>query len=217
MKTRVSTRTVAPHRRKGANSIPALPLSLLPARKNHESAERKHGAGLITGKRCTLLVPVDFTESSLKALDYALALAKRINARITILHVLDGVYGEGFVDSPVRLKERARAMADARLKLNLLAASRIDRRVPMECVVRHGNVEYEIFRFAEIGPVHLIVLGRKTRNALSRFVFGSVTKDVIETAPCPVVVVPESPENGARHDRVVENNNEHSINEGRGK
>jgi nucleotide-binding universal stress UspA family protein len=222
MKTRVSTRTADLHRRKGTNGIPALPLSLLPARKRHASTERKYGADGIASKRRTLLVPVDFTKSSLKALDYALSLAKRINAKITLLHVLDGVYGEGFVDSPVRLKERARAMADARFKLNLLAASRIDRRVPMECVVRHGNVEYEIFRFAEIGPVHLIVLGRKTRNALSRFVFGSVTKDVIETAPCPVVVVPESPDNGAMHDHVdwsalENNNNEHSINEGRGK
>jgi nucleotide-binding universal stress UspA family protein len=202
------------------NNIPALPTRLLPARKRCESAEVGNSTGVIASKRRMLLVPVDFTESSLKALDYALALAKRLNASITLLHVLDGVYAEGFVDTPVRLKERARAIADTRLRLNLLAASRIDRRVPMECVVRHGNVEYEIFRFAEIGSVHLIVLGRKTRNALSRFVFGSVTKDVIETSPCPVVVVPESRENGTRHDRVdwnvrESNSHEDSINERR--
>ncbi len=191
MKTRVSTRTAGFHRREHRNDMPASPLSLLPARKHCESAQLSTGNGAIACKRRTLLVPVDFTESSFKALDYALSLARRINARITLLHVLEGVYGESFSDSRVRLKERGRAIEDARLKLNLLAASRLDRRVPMECVVRHGTVEYEIFRFAELGAVHLIVLGRKTRNALSRFVLGSVTEDVIETSPCPVVVVPE--------------------------
>lgn len=175
--------------------IPAWPLSLLPPRKRCEPAERSNGSGASARKRRTLLVPVDFTESSLKALDYALSHAKRLNATVTLLHVLEGVYGEGFFDSSVRIKERTRAIADARFKLILLAASRIDRRVPMECVVRHGNVEYEIFRVAETASVHLIVLGRKSRNALSRMVFGSVTKDVIETSPCPVIVVPESDHN----------------------
>jgi nucleotide-binding universal stress UspA family protein len=163
----------------------------MPSRKGCESEDVRKGGGRKTRTRRTLLVPVDFTESSVKALDYALSLARRINATITLLHVLDGMYGEGFVDTPARVRERSRAIEDARLKLNLLTAWRIDRRVPMECLVRHGNVELEILRFAETGTVQLIVLGRKIRNALSRFVFGSVTKAVIETSPCPVIVVPE--------------------------
>lgn len=180
------------------NGFPALPLSHLPPRKRCDSAERSKGNGARAHKRRMLLVPVDFTDSSLKALDYALSHAKRINATVTLLHVLEGVYGEGFTDSSVRTRERTRAIEDARMRLTLLAASRMDRRVPMECVVRHGNVEYEIFRFAETTLVHLIVLGRKTRNPLSRFVFGSVTKDVIETSPCPVIVVPDRNGNSAR-------------------
>jgi nucleotide-binding universal stress UspA family protein len=143
-------------------------------------------------------VPVDFSESSLNALDYALSLAKRLKTTVTLLHVLEGVYGEGFLDAPLRVRERTRAIADARLKLHLLAASRVDRRVPMECVVRHGLVEYEILRMAEDGSVHLIVIGGMTRNALSRLVGGSVTKDVIEESPCPVIVVPERAANFAR-------------------
>jgi nucleotide-binding universal stress UspA family protein len=165
--------------------------SVLPAaRENCAVAQR--GDGGDARKRRTLLVPVDFTESSLKALDYALSLAKRLHATVTLLHVVDGLYGEGFLDATARLRARAREIADARLKLNLLAASRIHRRVPMECVVRHGNVENEIFRFAETGSVYLVVLGRKVRNAFSRLMFGSVTKEVIETSACAVVVVPES-------------------------
>lgn len=163
-------------------------------RNASELAEATDGHAAHERKRRTLLVPVDFTESSVKALDYALSLAKRLNSSVTLLHIVDGMYGDGFVDSAAQLKARAKAIQDAKLKLTLLAASRMQHRVPMECVVRHGNVEYEIFRFAEIAPVHLIVLGRRARTALSRWVFGSVSKELLETSPCAVVVVPETPE-----------------------
>ena len=193
MKERTSLRTGGRHRRKRLNNVPA-PRSLpRPPRKGCAATERTNDNG--ARKRRTLLVPVDFTESSLQALDHALALAKRLNTTVTLLHVVDSLYGDGFLDESARLKARANAIADARLRLSLIAASRMARRVPMECVVRCGNAGYEIFRFAESGSVHLIVLGRKTRNALSRFVFGSVTKDVIEASPCAVVVVPERDEN----------------------
>lgn len=134
----------------------------------------------------------------MKALDYALSVARRHNATVTLFHVLEGAYGDGLLDSSVRAKERTRAIEDARMKLHLLAATRMGRGVPMECVVKDGNAEFEILRFAEIAPARLIVLGRKTRNALSRFIFGSVTKGVIETSPCPVVVVPDRESNAAR-------------------
>jgi nucleotide-binding universal stress UspA family protein len=53
-------------------------------------------------------------------------------------------------------------------------------------------------KFRTDAQVHLIVLGRKNRNVLSRFVFGSVTKDVVETSPYPVIVVPEHDHHRAR-------------------
>jgi nucleotide-binding universal stress UspA family protein len=137
-----------------------------------------------------ILVPVDLGAASARALDYALMLAGRLHASVTLLHVVEEVYGESFVDSATRLKSRARTIEDARLKLNLLAASHAHHRIPIECIVRHGQVKYEIFRFAEIGPAHLIVLARRPRVFLSRWVFGSVTNDIVDVAPCAVVVLP---------------------------
>jgi nucleotide-binding universal stress UspA family protein len=152
--------------------------------------DRPITAARTSRSRRVILVPVDLSETSAGSLDYALTLARRLNASVTLLHVIEGMYGEGFVDSAARMKSRGRAIEDARLKLNLLAASRAHHRVPIESVVRHGQVKYEIFRFAEVGPVHLIVLARKLRPLLSRWVFGSVTNDVVDVAPCAVVVLP---------------------------
>ena len=78
----------------------------------------------------------------------------------------------------------------AREKLDAVAESKSDRLVPIRHVVRHGVPEYEILRLAESMDVDLIVLGRPRRNPLSRLVFGGVNRDVVDVAPCPVVVIP---------------------------
>jgi nucleotide-binding universal stress UspA family protein len=128
------------------------------------------------GKTRTMLVPVDFTASSNKALDYALPLAEYLHASIVLLHVVDRIYAEGFLDTPAKRNVRIEAHRWAREKLDAVAESKSDRLVPIRQVVHHGVPEYEIVRLAESMGVDLIVLGRPPRSPLSRLVFGSVTR-----------------------------------------
>ena len=139
-------------------------------------------------KARTILVPVDFSENG--ALDYALSLAERLHTSIVLLHVMEGMYAEGFLDTPAKRNVRMEAHRRAREKLDAVAKSKSDRLVPISRVVRHGVPEYEIVRLAESMDVDLSVLGRPPRNPLSRLIFGSVTRAVVDTARCPVVVVP---------------------------
>jgi nucleotide-binding universal stress UspA family protein len=140
-------------------------------------------------KARTVLVPVDFTESSHRALDYALLLADCLRASIVLLHVVERIYAEGFLDTPAKRSVRTEADRRAMEKLDAVAESKSDRLVPISRVVGHGVPEYEILRLVESTDVDLIVLGRPPRNPLSRLVFGSVTRAVVDTAPCPVLVV----------------------------
>jgi len=64
-----------------------------------------------------------------------------------------------------------------------------DMRPPTACIVRNGLPEYEILRAAESLGAHLIVLGRRPRSAVHRWIFGSITHSVIDCASCPVLVV----------------------------
>ena len=140
-----------------------------------------------------ILVPVDFTESSHKALDYALLLADCLRASIVLIHVVERIYAEGFLDTPAKRNVRMDAHRRAMEKLDAVVESKSDKSnclVTIRHIVRHGVPEYEILRLAESMGVDLIVLGRPPRNSLSRLVFGSVTRAVVDTAPCPVVVVP---------------------------
>ena len=144
-------------------------------------------------KARTVLVPVDFTESSHRALDYALPLAECLQASIVVLHVVDRFYAEGFLDTPAKHSVRTEAHRRAREKLDRMVEVKSNRFVPIRRVVRHGVPKYEILRLAESMDADLIVLGRPLRNPLSRLVFGSVTRAVVDAAPCPVVIVPELP------------------------
>ena len=138
----------------------------------------------------TIVVPVDLTEPAYRAVDYAVLLAKRFDASIALLHVVHRIYAEGFVDRG-RSAIRIEARENARRRLNALAKSKLSEGVPIECIVRDGAPKYEIIRFAANRSVDLIVIGRKMRKSLTRFIFGSVTRGVIDTSQCPVVVVPE--------------------------
>jgi nucleotide-binding universal stress UspA family protein len=143
-----------------------------------------------TRKARRILVPVDFTESSDKALDCALLLADRLRASIVLVHVVERIYAEGFLDTPAKRNVRTEAHRRAREELDAVAESKSDHLVPIRHVVRHGVPKYEILLLAESMDVDLIILGRPPRNPLSRLVFGSVSRALVDTAPCPVVVVP---------------------------
>lgn len=71
----------------------------------------------------------------------------------------------------------------------MLANSHTDESVPVTCVVRDGLPEFEILQLAENMNVNMIVLGRRPKNSLGRWILGSVSDDIVDFASCPVVLV----------------------------
>ena len=137
----------------------------------------------------TILVPIDFTTASYKALDYALSMPKKLNWSIALVHVVVRSYAEGFVDSIPKTDLRAAARREAQRKLDALASANRRGDLSIRSVVRDGLPEYEILRTAEKIKAKMIVLGRQDRNPLSRLIFGSVSRDILDVARCPVLVI----------------------------
>lgn len=72
-----------------------------------------------------ILVPVDFSAGSLKALDFAVSLAQCLDASIYLLHALDTIYSSKQFDSPRLRPLRAQAIETAKRQLGLLAKQHV--------------------------------------------------------------------------------------------
>jgi universal stress protein A len=137
-----------------------------------------------------ILVPVDFSEPSRKALHYAISLAKPFKAEILLVHVVESV-----LPPPDAVIVESAALAAA---LNEEAAKRLSEwrkkaasQAKVQEVLLTGTPYREIVDTAGQSKTDLIVLGTHGRTGLTRLLIGSTAERVMHQAPCPVLVVRE--------------------------
>lgn len=144
------------------------------------------GSGWTPGPTRPVLVPVDFSEHSERALGAARTLADLYDAPIETLYVADGVAEVAFpgtarfvVTSPAPppIAEDVRAFA---------AEAGLERVCPHTV---EGDPANEIVRFADAVDAGAVVMGTHGRRGVSRAVFGSVTEAVIRRLRCPLLAV----------------------------
>jgi nucleotide-binding universal stress UspA family protein len=139
-----------------------------------------------------ILCPIDFAESSLSALAYALNLAEEADAQLTLLHV---------IETPPELREHplapdfdvdrihAAAEADARRRLRDLVPDQARAYCTVQTDVVEGRAYRRVLQRAAEEEADVIVMGVHGRGAVDLLVFGSTTHHVIRAATCPVLVV----------------------------
>jgi nucleotide-binding universal stress UspA family protein len=139
-----------------------------------------------------ILVPLDFSESSVDALRFALPFARETGARLDLLHVLDpvpaayGPPGEAVYVPPTPDQQQQRAAA-ARLKK--LAAAEVRRPVHANSMVKEGAPARLINETAAELRSNLLILSTHGHTGLKRFFLGSTAEKVVRRAPCPVLTV----------------------------
>ena len=134
-----------------------------------------------------LLVPVDFSAASFKALDFAVELAKPFGASVELLHVLDPMYAPGQFNAPKLRQLRREAGEDAKRRLAKVA--RRDPNGRLRHAVLNGVPYSVIVEKAARIKASMIVMGSRGRTGLGRFLVGSVAEKVIRHAQCPVLIV----------------------------
>ena len=139
----------------------------------------------------SVLVPVDFSSFSDKAVDYARAFATQFGAGVILLHVVEPVvYPENYTTLPavtddihssllqgaeLRLREQRRRFEDGPLVVRTLA--------------RLGRPFTEIVDVAREQKVDLIILATHGYTGLKHVLLGSTAERVVRHAPCPVLTV----------------------------
>jgi nucleotide-binding universal stress UspA family protein len=173
-------------------------------REEKVSVELRHSddrlleQGAIAAARATtpfrlnkILVPVDFSGFSTKALDYALAFADQFDSHLLLLHVVEpAVYPESSLLVASALDDlNCDLVQVAQQKLSELRRDRIGERVPSELLVRLGGTFTEIVDAAAELDVDLIILATHGYTGLKHVLLGSTAERVVRHAPCPVLTV----------------------------
>jgi nucleotide-binding universal stress UspA family protein len=148
-----------------------------------------------------ILVPVDFSDCSLDALEYAAVVAQQAKASLMLLHVLEPVsYGLDFTLGHSRTREQVRETWTRRLEE--LASSHQHPQAPVASQLRGGLPADSILDSAQTLPCDLIVMGTHGRRGISHAFSGSVAEAVLRKARCPVLTV-RNPKFGPNHSRVI--------------
>lgn len=143
-----------------------------------------------------ILCAIDRSEPSLRAARFALDLASKCQAKLFLLNVIptidpaqqdlnDYLQREHEPESPAVAVEEA-AHNELRLLGDRMAAQND---VAATCEIRFGEAAPEIVSSAKDHGIDLIVVGHRGHGRLAQLFLGSVARKVVETAPCPVVVV----------------------------
>lgn len=139
-----------------------------------------------------LLVPFDQSQISHRAFELAMDLAKKYNARISVLTIMySGVLSSSFLDmtSHQRIIEKEKV---SQITNSFKSLERVSKKFGVEVkadMIFSKNVADTILSFCAHRKVDLIVMGTRARNSPSRFMIGSVAVDVIQKAVCPVILV----------------------------
>ena len=162
-----------------------IPMMVVPFRTDHvgfgTAAPFKH-----------IVCPVDFSSSSLEALEYALSLAEEGDADLTILHVID--MPPEFVEAVMHTqappaKIRSKVAASYEQRLLALVPDAVRASCEVDTVMADGRPSSEILRVAGDRRADLIVMGVQGRGAIDLLWFGSKTNEVIRSGQCPVLTV----------------------------
>ncbi len=144
-----------------------------------------------------ILVPIDFSIESLKALRYAIALATRFGAEVLVLHVIEPTYfgraSSSFSSQPSMTAYQDAEWRIASSDLELLAAELNEEGARIETMVKRGVPSLVIVNTAKSTPAELIVMGTHGRTGLPHMLIGSVAERVVRLAACPVLTVRRAP------------------------
>lgn len=137
-----------------------------------------------------ILCPVDFSEFSVKAFDYAYSLARRYDAKLYLEHVIRPLTEYSYhTPQPWMHEYYEKSRTESGEELRKMIAKQATNSFKPEIVVEIGFPDETILDFAQKQPIDLIVMGTHGLRGADLWMMGSVTEKVIRKARCPVLAV----------------------------
>jgi|SRR5208282_4787768 len=135
-----------------------------------------------------VLSAIDFSSSSIKALNHAIEIARSYSAKFYLVHVVSSIgyvmVGADAVVSAIDSAAEELHQLEQRLSRTGALAG-----IPHEMLVCHGEVWQQLERVISERQIDLIVLGTQGKTGLRKLALGSVAEAVFQNAMCPVLTV----------------------------
>ncbi len=140
-----------------------------------------------------ILVPIDFSDYSKKALQYSVRFAKNFNAGISLIYVIEpAVYPADFSMGQIAVPAADMDLHErAKEELQKLAESDISNDVEVEIILKTGKPFVEIIEAATDIDADLIIIATHGHTGVEHLLFGSTAEKVVRKAPCPVLTLRE--------------------------
>jgi nucleotide-binding universal stress UspA family protein len=134
-----------------------------------------------------ILVPLDGSEHSKRALEASIQLAKKFNSKIALLTVYSVTELTPSPEFPAMVIGAAR---DLGMKILTEAEAKVkSEKIEVETELAQGNAVKRIVKKSKDGKFDLIVMGARGLSTIKKIFIGSVSEGVIKKAPCPVLIV----------------------------
>ncbi len=148
-----------------------------------------------------VLIAIDDSEESEKAIAYGFKLANKLKATVALVHIVDYVIPASYSSDPVMglestiyVPEVANIQQEHSKELINKIATKYGNDVKIETFIKNGDPKHEIIKTAEEWQAGIIVMGTHGRRGLDHFISGSLSEDVTRVAPCPVMIIPNRKE-----------------------
>lgn len=133
-----------------------------------------------------ILVPVDGSTYSDKALKRACELVDVFDSKIVVMYVVEK-------SVPINLLDRKEYLQILRKFGNktLDNANKIlsKKEIPAKFLLKEGNIVNEIEKIAKAEKCDLIIVGNKGLGSVTRFLLGSISNKISQSSPCSVLIV----------------------------
>ncbi|ABO50688.1 UspA domain protein [Desulforamulus reducens MI-1] len=140
-----------------------------------------------------ILVPLDGSERSIKALSHTVALAEKLAAKVTLMHVVPSLppYVNTAVDHLGQVQQSIieELMKNGKEMLEQFVSSISDKNIEVDTYTVMGQPADEILEKANQDNYELIVIGSRGLGEIKGYIMGSVSNRVSRHASCPVLII----------------------------
>jgi nucleotide-binding universal stress UspA family protein len=136
-----------------------------------------------------ILVPVDFSEPSKKAVTYGLTLAAQFNGKLILAHIVPESSALTYAFPTEMLNIEREQREKATREIEKLVPPQYAAQLALQTIVRVAPIDAELLRIVKDEAVDLVVMGTHGRRSLGRAFLGSVTERMLRRVAVPVLTV----------------------------